>query len=81
VGTGPLCLTLVSCPIIVSPPQSSAITHISIVVPPVCVSLMYDNYLSRVIRMISAASPLPHVHLMLTSFLIPVLVVLESLCT
>jgi hypothetical protein len=81
VGTGPLCLTFTSCLVIASPPRSSAITRVSIVAPPVRVSLMYDNYLSRVIRAISAASLLPHVCLMLASFLIPVLVVLGSLCT
>jgi hypothetical protein len=81
VGTGPLCLTFASCLVIASPPQSSAITHVSVVAPPVRVSLMYDNYLLCVIHALSAASPLPHVHLMLTSFLILVLVVLGSLCT
>jgi hypothetical protein len=81
VGTGPLCLTLVSCLVIAPPPRSSAVTCVSVVAPPVRVSLMYNNYLPCVIRMISAASPLPHVRLMLTSFLIPVLVVLGSLCT
>jgi len=64
-----------------SPTQSSAITCVSVVVPPVRVSLMYNNYLPRVICAISAASPLPHVRLMLASFLILVLVVLGSLCT
>jgi hypothetical protein len=81
VGTGLLCLTFTSCLVIVSPPRSSAITHVSVMAPPVRVSLMYDNYLSRVICMISAASPLPHVCLTFASFLILVLVVLGSLCT
>jgi hypothetical protein len=81
VGTGPLCLTLASCLIIMSPPRSSAITHVFVMIPPVHVSLMYDNYLSHVICTLSVASPLPHVCLMLASFLILVLVVLGSLCT
>jgi hypothetical protein len=81
VGAGPLCLTLVSCLVIASPPRPSAVTHISAVAPPVYVSLMYDNYLSHVICVLSTASPLPHVCLMLALFLILVLVVLGSLCT
>ena len=81
-GTGPLMPhpCLVSC-YHASPTRSSAVTRVSIVVPPVRVSLMYNNYLPRVICAISAASPLPHVRLMLASFLILVLVVLGSLCT
>jgi len=61
VGTGPLCLTFASCLVIASSPRSSAVTRVSIVVPLVRISLMYDNYLSHVIRAISAASPLLHV--------------------
>jgi hypothetical protein len=81
VETSPLCLALASCLVIASPPQSSTITHVSVIAPPVYVSLMYDNYLSRVICALSAASPLPYICLTLASFLIPVLVVLGSLCT